>query len=247
MTTSPDLFIGDIKSVSVWDVAKDREYVQMLREAGPVSYNEVPPQLFGENNLTDCIISNNLFEIVGLDVLTPPGPASDLEAGIGKEYEISEIKTAQFEFITSNMTDDGSNNVAVMSKDYELSMIVTSGDQTIGGSGGHDAFYARSVTLTETVLQFNSRSSLPIQSIEVYSDGSLSDLSSRSISNIPVFSLSARVQADPEQSQLLTSDNTVLQFNNSTFYGPISYWDLTEIGNVNTDSVSGNDLVKMAI
>lgn len=244
---STNLFIGDVRSISIWDVAKNREYVEMVRELGPVEFNEVPPELLYSSSLTDCVVSQNLYKTVGLNVITPPGQATVLEASTGKEYDIDDIESTQSEYITSNMTEISGGNMTVMSKDYELEMLRTSNDDTISGSSGGDAFYTSSKTMVSSTLELRSRSALPVQNIEVYHDGSLSNLSSRSVSNVPVFSLSARIKDTPESSQLRTSDNSVLKFSNSAASGPISYWNLSDIGDTKFDSVADNDLIKIAV
>jgi hypothetical protein len=39
----------------------------------------------------------------------------------------------------------------------------------------------------------------------------------------------------------------VLQFGTSAYNGLVSYWNLTTVGNTNLDSVSNNDLLKVAV
>lgn len=241
------LFIGDIKSLSIWDNAKDREYANKLRESGPVEFNDLPSELLYASNITDCVTSKTIYKTVGLDVRTPPGTATVLEASVNKEYVLSNIKTTQFDYTNNNMTTHNANTVSAMSKDYELDMLRTHLNDTISGSNG-SVFYSRSNIMTETTLEFNSRSALPFQDIEVYSDGALGSLSSRTVSSMSVFSLSARVKDTTESSTLMTSDNQVLKFISSVSYNPpISYWNLSEIGDTNTDSVANNDLIKIAV
>ena len=247
MTNS--LFIGDIKSISVWDAGKSRSLAETLRKLGPVDFNGVPSEVI--YSLTDCIVTQNSYKTVALDVVTPPGAAEALEASSVKEYTIGNIQAVQSDYATGYITvptEGGTSNMTIMSKDYELAMLRTSSNETISGSSGGDAFYTSSQTMVPTLLEYSSRTSEPVQNIEVYHDGSLSSLSSRTADNVPVFSLSARIKDTPVSSQLTISDNSVLRFSSGSIdNGLISYWNLSEIGNTNLDSVANNDLVRIAI
>lgn len=250
MANPSQKFIGDIKSVSVWDAAKDYNFAKRLRESGPVTLNDVPDDLKRNADVTDCLAYQVAYKTVTLDTITPPENAEALEVTVGKEYAINDIQATQAEYLIDDMEvtyESGNSNITIMSKDYELNMLRTSSDDTISGSGGPDAFYARSKTMVPTLLEFSTRSALPTDSIQVFHDGSLSNLSSRSVSNTPIFTLNARVKDTPTYDQLRTSDGSALQFSSSTYNGLVSYWNLTETGSTYYDSVSNNDLTKIAV
>jgi hypothetical protein len=256
MAGSSELFIGSIKSVSVWNEARDYNFVEKLRNAGPVELNQLPSGLIKDEILSDCITSQNLYTITDLSVKKPPGNATPMEASTGAEYSTGTLQTSHSDYgIEHILVSDGEVNsgITVSSKDYALTTILTSTGDTIDESNlfpaGEPGPYFRASTkvLTQTLLESRTRTQLPAQNIEVYHGGALGSLTSRSVSNVPVFNLSARIKDDPELSQLRTSDNSVLQFGTSTYNGLVSYWNLTTIGNTNSDSVSNNDLLKIAV
>lgn len=104
------------------------------------------------------------------------------------------------------------------------------------------------------------------QAIEVFFDGSVNVLVSSSYSGLPDSLLGVRVKGvsinSLETSQgildfrvvdgvliddILISDGNYLEFKDSNYIGPVSYWGLTESSGVRYDAVANNDLIAIVI
>jgi hypothetical protein len=210
-STDNNIFVGDLSSVSIFDRAVDSGYVSSLKEAGRVTYDDLPGNL----------------KYVG-------GYSSNRAKSSNTTYISGGLQAAIVEMSNSTLQTKNCgtvSNLSITNKEFLLSNITTI-DQNI------EVFYDGSVN----VLVSSSYSGLPDSLLSVRVKGiAINSLeTSQGI-------LDVRVVDGVQINDISISDGNYLEFKDSNYIGPVSYWDLTESNGVRYDSVSNNDLAAVAI
>jgi hypothetical protein len=213
-----NVFNGDISCVSVFDRAVDLNYINDLRNAGIVNYDNMPLGLKyeGGNGLAQSgreTYKSGSLSAVSVD-LGGVGPGT-LVVSDGSSV-LSDLFVSDKEYILEN----------VKATNHELA------DQVIevysNGSLGN--------------MTSSTRSQLPDVLLETYINGiTIDDLeTSQGV-------LDVRVVDELQVDNILISNGSYLEFRNANYIGPMSYWSLEENDGTRYDAVSNNHLEPVAV
>jgi len=205
-----DLFVGDISNISVFNVAKDRSYVNALRAYGRIGYDQLPFSLLYDPTLSNLEIGN-----------------SDSKESVFTTVHVqSDVVTSKLAFASGGVVTWEVASLEVSTDTFFVfsnSVLDTLKYQSQGGKGTIDVNTPVSVTqdlYSNTIEQVSTESDL------LFRDG-LGDENK-----------GTAVSISYTTSDFTVSGGQKLQSQKSVYKGPISYWDLSETKGTRYDSVA---------
>ena len=219
-----DLFVGDISNVSVFNVSKDRTYVNALKALGRIGYDQIPLSF-----LYDSIISN--LEI---------GDSDSKEAVLTTVHVESTPVTSVMSFASGGIV---TWEVASLEGSTLLSDL-----QAFSGGDIETLLYQSSFLLDpvgpiEALTPTSTTAEL--QSITIEDVSEESDLFFRD--QLGDASKGTAVSISYTTSDFIVSGGDKLQSVEAIYKGPMSYWDLSETKGTRYDSVAQYHLTPISI
>lgn len=207
-----NVFNGDLSCISVFDREVDSNYISNLKNAGRVNYDNLP---FGLKYVGDTNIAQSSKKTY------KSGSLSAVSVDLGG------VGPGTLEVI---------NNASVVSDLYVTDKeFILSNVQAYSPPDLSDIEVMNNESVSS--LESRSASDLPDVVLDIYRNGITTDDLETSQGVLDV-----RIVDEVQIANISISGGRTLEFINSTYIGPMSYWSLEENDGIRYDAVSNNDL-----